>query len=81
MFLYYFKLLSIVRARLSFIESKILNLRTHPSVGRKVMHNTYSNSRQVEVFEIGTETKVRLRLNGKEVINNKLETEYLVLDK
>ena len=44
------------------------------------MHNTYSKSRQVEVFEIGTETKVRLRLNGKEVINNNLETEYLVLD-
>ena len=34
----------------------------------------------MEVFEIGTETKVRLRLNGKEVINNNLETEYLVLD-
>ena len=34
----------------------------------------------MEVFEIGTETKVRLRLNGKEVINNKLETDYLVLD-
>ena len=35
----------------------------------------------MEVFEIETETKVRLRLNGKEVINNKLEIEYLVLDK
>ena len=55
--------------------------RTHPSGGRKVTHNTYSKYRQVEVFEIGTETKVRLRLNGKEVINNKLEMEYLVLDK
>ena len=31
--------------------------------------------------KLGTETKVRLRLNGKEVINNKLETGYLVLDK
>ena len=35
----------------------------------------------MEVFEIGTETKVRTRLNGKEVINNNLKTEYLVLDK
>ena len=36
----------------------------------------------MEVFEIGTETKVRLRLNGKDnkQIDNKLETEYLVLD-
>ena len=36
----------------------------------------------MEVFEIGTETKVRLRLNGKDnkQINNKLEIEYLVLD-
>ena len=34
----------------------------------------------MEVFEIGTETKLRLRPNGKEVINNNLETEYLVLD-
>ena len=36
----------------------------------------------MEVFEIGTETKVRLRINGKDnkQINNKLETEYLVLD-
>ena len=34
----------------------------------------------MEVFEIETETKVRLKLNGKEVINNKLGTEYLVLD-
>ena len=35
----------------------------------------------MEVFEIETETKVRLRLNGKDnkQINNKLETEYLVL--
>ena len=56
-------------------------MRTHPSGGRKVTHSTYSKSRQVEVFEIGTETKVRLRLNGKDnkQINNKLETEYLVL--
>ena len=46
------------------------------------MHNTYSNSRQMEVFEIGTETKVRLRINGKDnkQTNNKLEIEYLVLD-
>ena len=29
----------------------------------------------MEVSKIETETKVRLRLNGKEVINNKLETE------
>ena len=35
----------------------------------------------MEVSKIETKTKVRLRLNGKEVINNKLETEYLVLDK
>ena len=34
----------------------------------------------MEVSKIETETKVRLRLNGKEVINNKLETDYLVLD-
>ena len=33
----------------------------------------------MEVSKIETKTKVRLRLNGKEVINNKLETEYLVL--
>ena len=74
--------MSIVRARLPFIEFKILSLRTHPSGGRKVTHNTYSKSRQVEVFEIGTETKVRLRLNGKDnkQTNNKLEIEYLVLD-
>ena len=64
-----------------FIGCKILSLRTHPSGGRKVTHNIYSKYRQVEAFEIGTETKVRLRLNGKEVINNKLEMEYLVLDK
>ena len=35
----------------------------------------------MEVSKIETETKVRLGLNGKEVINNNLETEYLVLDK
>ena len=36
----------------------------------------------MEVLEIGTDTKLRLRLNGKDnkQINNKLETEYLVLD-
>ena len=33
----------------------------------------------MEVSKIETETKVRLRLNGKEAINNILETEYLVL--